>query len=180
MSHEYTESITGLTVREAFENSAEVFCEYCGQQVFGDLGPSARNRATGDHRIPKSRGGSNERANIAICCYACNRSKDMLTEAEFRAVMSDGRALGLLRQAITAQERPGHTRSMDVRQWEEVKENRRLARLMGRLVDPDPDCELCDGKGEWRRRSKVYPCQCRVLDSKERGELHASRPNRKV
>lgn len=180
MTYEYTESITGLAVREAFENSAEVFCEYCGQQIFGDIPPTARNRATGDHRIPKARGGTNERANIALCCYSCNKSKDMLTEAEFRAVMSDGRALGKLREEITRQERPGHARPTDVRQWEEVKENRRLARLMGRLVDPDPDCELCNGCGEWRRRGRVHPCQCRVLDRQERGEVIAPRTNRKV
>lgn len=168
MTREWEESVTTKAVREAFENSAEVFCEYCGAQLKGDIGPNASDRATGDHRIPKARGGSNERANIAICCYRCNKSKDMLTEAEFRAVMSDGKALGILREAIVQQERPGHARPTDVRQWEEVKENRRLARLMGRLVDPDPDCELCLGKGEWRRRSKVHPCRCRVLDAKER------------
>ena len=168
---QWPESITTLAVREAFENSAEVFCEYCGVQVSADLSPTDPNRATGDHRIPKARGGSNERANIAICCYGCNRRKDMLTEAEFRAVMSDGAALGILREAIRRQERPGHVRPTDVRQWEELKENHRLARLMGRLVDPDPNCELCFGKGEWRRRSKVHPCRCRVLDAQERSQV---------
>jgi len=180
MTYEYIESITSIAVREAFQNSAEVFCEYCGQQVSGDVVNTARNRATGDHRIPKARGGSNERANIAICCYSCNKSKDMLTEAEFRAVMSDSRALGMLRGEIRRQERPSSSRPADVRQWVEVKENRRLARLMGRLVDADSNCELCNGSGEWRRRGRVHPCQCRVLDREERGGVNASRPNRKV
>lgn len=171
----WAESITSQAVREAFANSAEVFCEYCGRQVYADIPQNAEGRATGDHRIPRSRGGLDSRANMAICCFSCNRRKAMLTEAEFRSVMTDGAALRLLRDAIVQQERPGNSRPTDVRQWQELKENRRLARLMGRLVEADPHCQQCHGRGDWRRGGKVHPCKCRVLDAKERGEVDASR-----
>lgn len=172
MSMNWPEGVTSAAVREAYENAAEVFCEYCGTQVYRDLPPSDGARATGDHRVPKARGGADVRANIAICCNSCNKRKGMLTEAEFRAVMSDHAALRVLRDLVYQQERPEHRSKKDNWQaWEEVRQERQLARLMGRLVPADPDCELCLGKGEWRRRSKVHPCRCRVLDAEERREV---------
>jgi 5-methylcytosine-specific restriction protein A len=46
---------------------AQPWCSYCGSQ--SDL--------TGDHIVPKSKGGSNEPANVRVLCRSCNsRKKD--------------------------------------------------------------------------------------------------------
>jgi 5-methylcytosine-specific restriction endonuclease McrA len=76
----------------AFAHRQAVFCEYCGRQVFVHLPEADPARATGDHRIPRSRGGTNHRQNIAIACRACNTAKGRRTEAEFRAAGRGRRA----------------------------------------------------------------------------------------
>lgn len=45
---------------------------------------SPRGR-TIDHKIPRSRDGTNDLKNLAAACRRCNELKDQLTEAEFRA-----------------------------------------------------------------------------------------------
>lgn len=52
-------------------------CAYCG----------ASGRMEPDHRIPLSRGGGNDIANILPACRPCNRRKHTRTEEEFRAVL---------------------------------------------------------------------------------------------
>jgi 5-methylcytosine-specific restriction endonuclease McrA len=49
-------------------------CAYCGSKQY---------RLEIDHRIPLSRGGSNEPENIQAACQFCNRAKHDLDEAEF-------------------------------------------------------------------------------------------------
>lgn len=163
-------------LHDAFENAAEVFCEYCGTQVTMDGAVTDKNRATIDHRIPRARGGTNLRANLAICCYGCNQEKAMLTEAEFRAVFRRDRARKHLLAMVLGEFRPEHAPPITVEEYnlrEQLKEERRIARYMGRLTDADPECERCDGRGEWRRRGKRYPCVCRVLDLREREAVRA-------
>ena len=50
-------------------------CAYCGMG----------GRLTVDHRVPLSRGGSNDIGNILPACHGCNSTKRHLTEEEFRA-----------------------------------------------------------------------------------------------
>lgn len=49
-------------------------CAYCGGEASG-----------WDHRVPLSRGGANEVANIVRCCIDCNRRKADRTPEEWRA-----------------------------------------------------------------------------------------------
>lgn len=37
-----------------------------------------------DHKVPLSRDGSNDRANVALACRTCNQRKGQMTEEEFR------------------------------------------------------------------------------------------------
>jgi len=37
-----------------------------------------------DHKIPISRGGTNEESNLQPCCWVCNQLKGSLTDREFR------------------------------------------------------------------------------------------------
>lgn len=50
-------------------------CAYCGMA----------RPLTADHRIPLSRGGTNDIGNILPACRPCNASKGRLTEGEYRA-----------------------------------------------------------------------------------------------
>lgn len=43
-------------------------CRYCGDMI-------TRKEATVDHIIPLSKGGSNDKANLVICCLRCNKKK---------------------------------------------------------------------------------------------------------
>jgi 5-methylcytosine-specific restriction endonuclease McrA len=54
-------------------------CHYCRCVMSG-----SRNRQrTIDHRVPKSKGGTNRLSNLVFACGACNRKKGDMTEAEF-------------------------------------------------------------------------------------------------
>jgi 5-methylcytosine-specific restriction endonuclease McrA len=56
-------------------------CFYCGKAL-------SRRRATKDHVIPRSKGGSNAQKNIVDACRKCNSEKGCLTIEEFRVVMA--------------------------------------------------------------------------------------------
>ncbi len=55
-------------------------CHYCRE-------PLTCAQVTADHKIPRSRGGKNQMANIAACCFACNQAKADKTESRFFAEM---------------------------------------------------------------------------------------------
>jgi 5-methylcytosine-specific restriction enzyme A len=55
----------------------EPLCYYC--QLFGII--VATNSI--DHKIPKSRGGTDERTNLCGCCKNCNDRKQDMTSDEF-------------------------------------------------------------------------------------------------
>ena len=74
--------------RPARRNRAQAkTCFYCGV-AFGGDGTTAR---TIDHRLPRSRGGSDRLVNLVFACRACNDRKadgaeaDVLTSAWLRA-----------------------------------------------------------------------------------------------
>lgn len=56
-------------------------CFYCGTRFGGD---GARAR-TVDHRVPKSRGGTDGLVNLVFACRSCNHRKGDTPEAEFLA-----------------------------------------------------------------------------------------------
>ena len=60
-------------------------CNYCGEI----------RRLTMDHRIPLSRGGRHEIANIIPACKPCNSRKNTRTEDEYRAFLLDERQRGI-------------------------------------------------------------------------------------
>lgn len=58
-------------------------CAYCRR-------PLTYERATVDHRTPKSRGGLDRRRNFYICCKPCNAHKKNMTEDEYRTALRTG------------------------------------------------------------------------------------------
>lgn len=51
-------------------------CFYCGT-------PLNRWTSTLDHLVPKSKGGTNNRKNLVVCCVPCNTKKADLSVEEF-------------------------------------------------------------------------------------------------
>ena len=78
------------------------FCYYCGRKL-------TRQKATKDHMIPQSKGGSDLRSNIVDACRTCNGSKGNLTVEEFRLVMAF-RAVVINRPAFKF---PGELKKLD-------------------------------------------------------------------
>ena len=60
-------------------------CYYCSKPFFN--GNLERDRHI-EHKIPLSRGGSNDISNIVLSCSKCNREKYVKTEEEFLAVLN--------------------------------------------------------------------------------------------
>ncbi len=54
-------------------------CFYCGV-AFAPEGPDHR---TVDHRVPRSRGGTDSLGNLVFACYACNQRKRDRDEDDF-------------------------------------------------------------------------------------------------
>ena len=57
-------------------------CTYCNRDT--DQGGGT----TWDHVVPRSKGGSNDRSNIVICCKQCNSMKAALPLVRFKIVVS--------------------------------------------------------------------------------------------
>lgn len=52
-------------------------CHYCGEEI-------TKKNATVDHITPKSKGGTNNIDNLALCCKSCNSSKGEKTVDDYR------------------------------------------------------------------------------------------------
>ena len=63
--------------------SSTILCWYCGKEIFNDT-YDLKIRATRDHQIPKSRGGTGKKNNMVDACHPCNTSKNKKTVDEFR------------------------------------------------------------------------------------------------
>lgn len=65
--------------REAWEDQGRC-CKYC-------LAPLGFSESTADHRVPRSKGGTNVKANIVAACGPCNVAKGSMAPAEFKAAI---------------------------------------------------------------------------------------------
>lgn len=70
--------------RVAARNRAEgSTCFYCGVAFEDDVGGSRQR--TVDHRVPRSKGGSDRLANLVFACLRCNGRKGNRSERDFLA-----------------------------------------------------------------------------------------------
>jgi 5-methylcytosine-specific restriction endonuclease McrA len=76
-------SFTGEELKELFEQQ-DGFCFYCGTLLYS----SFDNDIHTDHKVPLSRGGTNDISNIALCCASCNRHKHTMTDVEFLKILN--------------------------------------------------------------------------------------------
>lgn len=63
-------------------------CHYCGCEM--KRTGNSPERFTIDHKIPISRGGGSETANLVASCLACNGAKGARTDGEFIAWLEAG------------------------------------------------------------------------------------------
>ena len=74
-------SFTANELKALFEQQ-EGFCFYCGELLYSSFDKDVHV----EHKIPISRGGSNNIDNIVLACAPCNYSKGMKTHEEFMTV----------------------------------------------------------------------------------------------
>ena len=62
---------------EQYNKYNKLICAYCGRDdLIVNITPSSPNKATIDHIVPISRGGSwIDKDNMAVCCNKCNFDK---------------------------------------------------------------------------------------------------------
>jgi 5-methylcytosine-specific restriction endonuclease McrA len=72
-------SFTTDELNALFEKQ-EGFCFYCGRLLFESFSQTFHI----EHKIPISRGGSNDISNIALSCAQCNFKKGTMTHDEFQ------------------------------------------------------------------------------------------------
>lgn len=61
-------------------------CHYC--PIIMIKGMDKKRSITIEHKIPRSRGGKTHKANLVGACGACNRHKGMLTDEEYRVLLT--------------------------------------------------------------------------------------------
>jgi 5-methylcytosine-specific restriction endonuclease McrA len=66
-------------------------CPYCRRIMTNLEGPHDDRAPSRDHRVPRSRGGLNEVANIDVVCQRCNHEKGDLMPDEFGRLAVKGR-----------------------------------------------------------------------------------------
>jgi hypothetical protein len=71
-------TFTFKELNELFEQQ-EGFCYYCGELLYASFDREIHI----EHKIPISRGGSNDITNIVLSCAKCNLSKGAKTDVEF-------------------------------------------------------------------------------------------------
>ncbi len=70
-----------------FSSRGDFGCYYCGMAGSLEFGPDGK-RWHIDHKQPVSNGGSNDIANLAVCCCTCNLLKATHSEDVFKVFLS--------------------------------------------------------------------------------------------
>ena len=122
--------VAGMEVREYLLLKWGYRCAYCHQQA------TATNRWEIDHILPRSRGGSDRVANLALSCHACNSKKGDQTAEEFghaevqrqaKAPLKDAAAVNstrtLLQERLLAFGVPVETGSGGLTKWNRTQRN---------------------------------------------------------
>lgn len=73
----YDKNAHKVTLEEIKELYSTSSCFYCNSRL-------QENEKTVDHKLPVSRGGTNDMNNLVICCKSCNSKKNNQTEDEYR------------------------------------------------------------------------------------------------
>lgn len=113
-------------------------CYYCGANL-----RRLCVQATLDHRLPRSRGGTDQRPNLVPACLACNHAKGAQTVAEFRErvrrIQPEWQAMVALSRVLAGDRslaRPSAYRLL----WA-------CAARAGRFAFPGEALEACGGAG---------------------------------
>ena len=86
-------TLFGYEVREYLLERDRHTCRYCN-------GLSNDQVLEVEHKIPKSRGGSNSVKNLVMACHTCNKKKDNLTPEEWLAVLKTGKRSEIDKQRV--------------------------------------------------------------------------------
>lgn len=79
--------------KQGYPSALEATCYYCNKPTDGEARPHREDPSgvltedsypTVDHVIPRDKGGTDLLENLVIACFACNRTKALDSEEEFR------------------------------------------------------------------------------------------------
>jgi 5-methylcytosine-specific restriction endonuclease McrA len=78
------------TKRKVFNNQRRLIflqanyrCRYCRRSISTEVPSDHPRKATIDHKMPLSRGGSNDVDNLVASCAACNHEKSDMCDGEY-------------------------------------------------------------------------------------------------
>lgn len=72
-------------IEEMIANNGNAQCHYCKIICRLSFSNEFKNSATIDHKIPRSKGGTNARENLVIACNGCNNLKGSRSYESFKA-----------------------------------------------------------------------------------------------
>lgn len=75
MSRRYNPARIRRFWRRVEREDLPMVCTYCGITVLRNAPDSDPSKATVDHIIPRSKGGTNQFENLVIACWPCNLKK---------------------------------------------------------------------------------------------------------
>lgn len=82
ISHKAKKRWSAWRRRDIIRKYAEQFSSQSGRCHYCSVALTELN-ASPDHKLPKSRGGTDEPTNIVLSCWICNRAKNNMTDIEY-------------------------------------------------------------------------------------------------
>lgn len=72
-------------IEQIVAETGNALCHYCKIECRLSFSSEYKNSATVDHKIPKSKGGTNDRENLVLACNECNNAKGDRSYEDFIA-----------------------------------------------------------------------------------------------
>lgn len=86
-------SLNGEKRKKFWSRQRKLECAYCGKRVYREVNNTHNSKATIDHIVPLSKGGTNAQYNLVLSCFECNNRKGSKEVDKF---VTNNRIMGLI------------------------------------------------------------------------------------